>query len=893
MNRVLSEQNNTEEILRILIETLLLIDKNGICVDVRNNNINLDINESLIGRNISCLFPGEQYDIFIQNINEAISNGNTLSAAFNLYVNGECHLIECTFYPYREMALCKLHYCQNLQNTNKNVLELEQRINELYEIAKISHWSYNSNERIVKYKGKCTLFHTNEHMCITVNEFRNLIVKEDLSSFERWKRRVEQGIINESFACRLILKDTLYYLQIQVNKLTKIDKDNYVVQGYIQNVTDIQRNRNDITTLTHAINNAKQQILAVAEDGTINFANRVFKQTYNIKYNTSVDSMKIFDLLKDIPTQTSWIKKCSSLKPGEYMDYIVYNPVEHNQDIIAFEYTLFHVTSDNKESSYWIFSNDISERIRHESQIKRLSEILDTVVDNLPAGIIVKDIDKEFAYIYRNTESFNRDFNISRDAIGKNDFDFFNNSVAQRKYEEDIKIATTGKPTHKIEELKDKAGHTLILDKRKIKIEKEGVAPMIICIEWDITQLELMRRELEVAKLKAERSDKLKSAFLANMSHEIRTPLNAIIGFSRLLAECDDLDDKAEYVDIIESNNEHLLKLINEILDLSKIESGIMTFSNNPVRVHKLCQDIHNTYSLRVPNDVELVFEDSDQDLIIETDKDRLFQVISNLIGNAIKFTSKGFISYGYKVEQQYVNFFIQDTGNGIPEEKLPSIFERFVKLNSSVPGSGLGLSICKTILERLGGSITASSTFGKGTRFDFRIPISQNEVLGSIKSTPTANTLFHIQPPKTDKDNSIVSEEHKIDDTCLKRDENSKSNKACIMVVEDQVDTFRLIEHLISKDYKLYYARNGVEAVALYEEVKPDLILMDIRMPELDGLTTTSIIRQISNSVPIIAQSAFDSKECIEASSEAGCNDFISKPLDKDKLDRIISKYL
>ena len=369
--------------------------------------------------------------------------------------------------------------------------------------------------------------------------------------------------------------------------------------------------------------------------------------------------------------------------------------------------------------------------------------------------------------------------------------------------------------------------------------------------------------------------------------------MNAIIGFHRLLADCDDLDDNAEYVDIIESNNEHLLKLINEILDLSKMESGIMTFSNNPVRVHKLCQDIHNTYSLRVPNDVELVFEDSDQDLIIETDKDRLFQVISNLIGNAIKFTSKGFISYGYKVEQQYVNFFIQDTGNGIPEEKLPSIFERFVKLNSSVPGSGLGLSICKTILERLGGSITASSTFGKGTRFDFRIPISQNEVLGSIKSTPTANTLFHIQPPKTDKDNSIVSEEHKIDDTCLKRDENSKSNKACIMVVEDQVDTFRLIEHLISKDYKLYYARNGVEAVALYEEVKPDLILMDIRMPELDGLTTTSIIRQISNSVPIIAQSAFDSKECIEASSEAGCNDFISKPLDKDKLDRIISKYL
>ena len=212
-----------------------------------------------------------------------------------------------------------------------------------------------------------------------------------------------------------------------------------------------------------------------------------------------------------------------------------------------------------------------------------------------------------------------------------------------------------------------------------------------------------MRRELIESKEKAETSDKLKSAFLANMSHEIRTPLNAIVGFSRIISESDNAEERREYYEIVDANNERLLQLINEILDLSKIESGIVEFTYGPVRLHTLCKEIHDAHVFRTPQGVKLIYEPSENGLVIETDKNRVFQVFSNLIGNAFKFTTEGSVSYGYKQEGERVVFYVKDTGLGIEPEKLGRVFQRFAKLNNFAQGTGLGLSICKTIIERLG----------------------------------------------------------------------------------------------------------------------------------------------------------------------------------------------
>ena len=245
----------------------------------------------------------------------------------------------------------------------------------------------------------------------------------------------------------------------------------------------------------------------------------------------------------------------------------------------------------------------------------------------------------------------------------------------------------------------------------------------IIGINYDITELKETEAELIQARDKAEMMDRLKSAFLANMSHEIRTPLNAIVGFSDLLVETEELSERQEYIKIVRENNELLLQLISDILDLSKIEAGTFEFTNGDVDVNLLCEDIVRSMGMKAKEEVELVFDDHLPVCHVISDRNRIHQVISNFVNNAMKFTSEGSIHVGYKLKDGELEFYVEDTGIGIEKEQLPHIFERFVKLNSFVHGTGLGLSICQSIVEQLGGRIGVDSEKGKGSRFWFTIP--------------------------------------------------------------------------------------------------------------------------------------------------------------------------
>ena len=366
---------------------------------------------------------------------------------------------------------------------------------------------------------------------------------------------------------------------------------------------------------------------------------------------------------------------------------------------------------------------------------------------------------------------------------------------------------------------------------------------------------------------KAERSNQLKSAFLANMSHEIRTPLNAILGFSRIIAETENAEERLQYYDIVEKNNMRLQELINEILDLSKIESGMMEFNYAPVSLYTLCEDVKNTYSFRCQPGVELVFEESDPSLVISTDRNRLFQVFSNLIGNATKFTAKGSISFGYKLTEKEIVFHIADTGSGISDDKIDKIFDRFIMANNQVQGTGLGLSISKIIVEKLGGKIAVQSKMETGTTFTFTLPyISAN---GDMKWEEKL-------PPASVKDNSRTSHQ-----------------EMTILVAEDYQSNYDLIEAMLGKMYKLVHAHDGMEAIIFYEQYKPDLILMDIKMPNINGLDATRAIREMSADVPVIAVSAYAYEKDKIAAIESGCNDFLTKPVSADLLKMTINKYL
>ena len=245
----------------------------------------------------------------------------------------------------------------------------------------------------------------------------------------------------------------------------------------------------------------------------------------------------------------------------------------------------------------------------------------------------------------------------------------------------------------------------------------------IIGINYDITELKETEAELIQARDKAEMMDRLKSAFLANMSHEIRTPLNAIVGFSDLLVETEELSERQEYIKIVRENNDLLLQLISDILDLSKIEAGTFEFTSGDVDVNLLCEDIVRSMGMKAKEEVELVLDNHLPVCHVISDRNRIHQVISNFVNNAMKFTSEGSIHVGYKLKDGELEFYVEDTGIGIEKEQLPHIFERFVKLNSFVHGTGLGLSICQSIVEQLGGRIDVDSEKGKGSRFWFTIP--------------------------------------------------------------------------------------------------------------------------------------------------------------------------
>ena len=376
--------------------------------------------------------------------------------------------------------------------------------------------------------------------------------------------------------------------------------------------------------------------------------------------------------------------------------------------------------------------------------------------------------------------------------------------------------------------------------------------------------------EYEAKAKEAERANRMKSLFLANMSHEIRTPLNAIEGFSRVMCETESQEERMKYMEIIESNNSRLLTLINEILDLSRVEAGEVSIKKSLTDLNELCRTLNNTFKFRCPDTVNMVWEEPNMTVMLNTDGNRISQVFSNLISNALKHTTQGSISYGYRLinDGQDVEFYVSDTGSGIDPQDIDNIFKTYVSKDADFiqNGFGLGLPLSKIIVEKLGGTISVSSKLGQGSTFRFTIPFD-GSVGGLAKNSRITTNSRTIR----------VSTHGNLQDAPL------------ILVAEDEDNNYELVKVVLSKRYRLLRAHNGIEAVTFCEDEHPDLILMDIRMPEIDGLDATRIIKEVNPDVPIIALSAYAFEENIRESQAAGCNGFLSKPFRvEDLLDKI-----
>jgi CheY-like chemotaxis protein/nitrogen-specific signal transduction histidine kinase len=411
-------------------------------------------------------------------------------------------------------------------------------------------------------------------------------------------------------------------------------------------------------------------------------------------------------------------------------------------------------------------------------------------------------------------------------------------------------------------------------DERELLLKK--LAEINSKYQKTLYELESANKKLqkyEEMTQKAEQASRMKSQFLANMSHEIRTPLNAIEGFSRVMAETDSAEDRMKYMEIVESNNSRVLALINEILDLSRVEAGEITINKSMTDLSELCRNIQLIFKFRCPETVRLSWSNPTMNVTLNTDTNRLTQIFSNLISNALKHTTQGSITYGYRLinDGQEVEFFVSDTGSGIAKEDLDHIFTTYMSRDAeNQNGYGLGLALCKIIIEKMGGSINVTSKIGQGSTFTFILPF-EGTIGGMRKNSRTTTNSRTIRVnTKTDVKNAPL-----------------------ILVAEDEDSNFELVKIVLSKRYRLMRAVNGIEAVTFCEDDRPDLILMDIRMPDMNGLDATRIIKEVNHDIPIVALSAYAFEENIREAKAAGCDEFMAKPFRVEDLLDVVKKYV
>mgnify|MGYP000298543213 CR=1 FL=1 len=649
------------------------------------------------------------------------------------------------------------------------------------------------------------------------------------------------------------------------NRIFPLDEEYVLIM--CRDITERVATQRQLEVFKSVLDKVSDSILAVAEDGTLVYANKQFIEEYGVMQE--LGTQKIYDLRVSMADKEAWEQKLQMIRDheGSLAYRAAYIPYGHTKERVH-QVSTFLIRENNQELT-WFFTQDITDVIKKRDELRELNLLLDGILNNIPVYLFVKDPEDDLRYLYWNKAFADHSGIPASKAIGHTDYEIFPvHGDAEKFRKDDLELLQTHKRIDMQETYLSANGEARIVQTLKALVPMEGRKPLLIGISWDITNMQNIEQELVQARIKAEQSDRLKTAFLANMSHEIRTPLNAIVGFSRLMTMADNVADEKLYSDIINQNSEILLQLINDILDLAKIEAGTLEYIRYPMDLGELCRNVYEMHKDRVQTGVVLILDNKDTSLIINEDQNRIMQVVTNLITNAIKFTFKGEIRFGFEVREEYIDFYVKDTGMGISEEKIKMIFERFVKLNTFVQGTGLGLAICRVIVEKLGGEITAESKLNEGSTFRFTIPYKAGKKIpesGKVTKCPESGSTG---PRKV-------------------------LQRRTVLVAEDVDSNFLLLKTLLGKRCNLLWAKNGEDAVNQFKEHQPDLILMDIKMPHMDGLEATRLIRSYSKEVPIVALTAFAFESDKDRAIEAGCDDFLTKPVSQNALEKVLDKYV
>ena len=561
------------------------------------------------------------------------------------------------------------------------------------------------------------------HVGVSNNDFKgmrmqDMVPKEAYHNIHNNLQKVISTGRGSTAHHELDVDGTLHYYE---NRIFPLDEEYVLIM--CRDISERVATQQNLEIFKRILDRVSDSILAVSADGTLVYANRQFIEEYGVK--GELGTQKIYDLPVSLNTKEQFDKCVQEIRDngGNFAYRAKYTRVGETK-LRVHQVSAFMIQNQGEEM-IWFFTQDITDVIKNRDELRELNYLMDAILNNIPVYLFVKDPEDDFRYLYWNKAFASHSKIPASKALGRTDFEVFPEyENAEKFHRDDLELIRTRERMEMQETYVTATGEPRIVQTLKTLVPLEGRTPLIIGISWDITNIQNIEQELIFARIKAEQSDKLKSAFLANMSHEIRTPLNAIIGFSNILAETDDKEEKEEFVKIINKNSDLLLRLITDILDFSKIESGVLDYSLSDTSLKDIFHEQFQVHAMKMPEKVSLICDfDALPDIFVHTDPKRVTQVLSNLISNAVKFTEVGSIRFSYRIVEKYVLVEVIDTGIGISPQHQQAIFDRFVKVNSFKQGTGLGLTICKTIIEALNGTIGVDSRPGEGARFWFTLP--------------------------------------------------------------------------------------------------------------------------------------------------------------------------
>lgn len=696
---------------------------------------------------------------------------------------------------------------------------------------------------------------------------------------KRGLERLKGKDVESSYEIKIISKNgEEKWIEISNSKI--LIKNKNLVLGTAIDITDRKKIENDLKIesayLENLFESSPEAIVVTNNEGYIEKINKEFTRLFQYSEDEALGK-HVDDLLAPKGYFSEAQNKTKIVADGKR---VAAETMRVRKDGTPIQVSILGapVEIEGRQRSVYGIYRDITERIKSEKALKESKTQLQYVLNNTNDVIFQMDLQGNFIFINKaavDLTGYSMDEFLKKhysEVVDEDFYEMIRTRLEQRKQNEDIP------ETFKVKIIKkngEKFWSEISTKPIFIDAELTGIQGVV----RDISEQMKFEKQLKEAKEKAEEADHLKSSFLANMSHEIRTPMNAILGFSQLLKDPDlEEDEISEYVDIINSRGNHLLQIINDIIDLSKIEANQLKIANKEVNLNKLMDELYHIYEQELENankdEVELILKKglNEEEALIFSDKIRLQQIIINILTNAIKYTDKGYIEFGYYLEdisnKDYLKFYIKDTGKGIPKEKHDIIFERFRQSDETKTrehgGTGLGLSISEGLVQLLNGDIWFESEEGKGTTFYFIIPyLAKN-------------------PKRNKKTNKLETMEYKWD------------NKT-ILIVEDDLLSAKFLEALIiDTNANVLIAKSGKEAIEMIKEKEAvDLILMDIQLPEIDGHEATKQIKDISPEIPVIVQTAHAMAEDRRKSLESGCDDYLTKPINQDLLMEKIQEFI